>query len=438
MLVSQGPWWWIRVLPPGAVVTMDEYSPVEPATSAETAIARSMAAFWPVPTTNSDGRIRFAIRPMIAAGPYDPGVSTPRSRESPVTPAIPGTPATPATPSVPAIAGLPRVALLDGPTPLQPLPRLSEAVGGHAELWVKREDLGPIPFSGNKVRNLELLLGAALQRGADAIVTSGRRWSNHCRLTAAAGGRLGLDVHLVVSGPPVRRSPNLELIRLFGGTVHQAETDAREEREALVEAVAADLGASGRTVEVIAIGGSGVTGALGQVHAWLEATQQAAALGFRPDVVVLPSASGGTQAGLIVGAGVAGGPMAAAGGTAAAGAPTRVIGVLAARPAAELQPVIEGLITELAAFVGIDAPLDAIELDPSELGRGYGVPTPESEAASRLLARTEGILVDPVYTAKGLAGVIRLVRSGELDGRRVVFWHGGGLPAIFEDLPTRR
>src|SRR6185295_6096824 len=101
-----------------------------------------------------------------------------------------------------------RVALLDGPTPLQSLPRCAAALGGQVEVWIKREDLGPLAFSGDKLRNLEFLLGAALAEGADTAVTSARRWSNHCRLTAAAGARLGLDVHVVVSGPPLP-SPNL-------------------------------------------------------------------------------------------------------------------------------------------------------------------------------------------------------------------------------------
>src|SRR5690349_10514833 len=113
-----------------------------------------------------------------------------------------------------ALPDLPRVAILDGPTPLQPLSRLGAALGGRVDLWIKREDLGPLAFSGNKLRNLEFLLGAALADGADAIVTSGRRWSNHCRLTAAAGSRLGLSVHLVISGPPLH-SPNLQLIELL-------------------------------------------------------------------------------------------------------------------------------------------------------------------------------------------------------------------------------
>src|SRR5688572_5695405 len=279
----------MRVLPPGAVVTVEEYSIVEPAVADEMAIDRSMSVFCPVPTTQSSGLIRFAIRSIIAAagrptghgrGGYAPDVIANRR------------------PPLPEPA---RVALLDGPTPLQPLPRLSEALGNRAELWVKREDVGPIAFSGNKLRNLEFLLGAALAESADAIVTSGRRWSNHCRLTAAAAGLLGLEVHLVISGPRVARSPNLELIELFGGIIHQAETDGRDEREATVNATAADLRARGRKVVVIPVGGSGATGAWGQVLAALEVAEQANALGFATDAIVLPSASGGTQAGLVVG-----------------------------------------------------------------------------------------------------------------------------------------
>ena len=376
-----------------------------------------MSVFCPVPTTQSSGLIRFAIRSIIAAagrptarrrGGYAPGVTAIRR------------------PDLPEPA---RVALLDGPTPLQPMPRLSAALGDHAELWIKREDLGPLAFSGNKLRNLEFLLGAALADNADAIVTSGRRWSNHCRLTAAAGGRLGLEVHLVVSGPPVERSRNLELIELFGGTVHQTETDGRVERETTVEAVAADLRTRGRKVVVIPVGGSGASGAWGQVLAALEVADQASGLGFAPDVIVLPSASGGTQAGLVVGSALAalGSGVNGAGGA-------RVIGVLAARPAVELRPVIERLVEELAALAGIETPTDRIELDSSQLGPGYGVTTPASEEATELLARTEGILVDPVYTAKALAGLFSLVRAGALDGQRAIFWHGGGLPAIFEDL----
>lgn len=329
---------------------------------------------------------------------------------------------------------LPRVRLLDGPTPLQPMARLSAALGGRAELWIKREDAGLIPFSGNKLRNLEFVLAAAIADGSDAIVTSGRRWSNHCRLATVAGTRLGLDVHLVLGGPHVDLSPNVALIELFGGTVHGAVTADRAEREAIVDLVAADLRRQGRRVTVVPVGGSGPIGAWGQVLAAVEVAEQAAVAGFTPDTIVLPSASGGTQAGLVVGSAIF--AAAVAGGTA-----TRVVGMAVARPVEELRPIIEGLVGELAMVAGIDAATRAIdtasrtiELDASPLGPGYGLPTEDASEAAGLLARTEGILVDPVYTAKALAGLIERVRAGSFDGQRVVFWHGGGLPAIFEDL----
>lgn len=314
---------------------------------------------------------------------------------------------------------LPRVRLLDGPTPLQPLRRLTEALGGRVEIWIKREDLGPLAFSGNKLRNLEFLLGAALAEEAEAVVTSGRRWSNHCRLTAAAGARLGLEVHLVISGPPLP-SPNLGLIELLGGTIHQAETDEREERERLVEEVARDLARAGRRVNRIPVGGSTAIGAWGQVLAAFELADQLALASATADAIVLASATGGTQAGLVVGTALGFRPA------------PRVIGVVASQGAAALYEVIAARVRELAAMAGLAPPLDRIELDDRQLGAGYGVATEASRAAAGLLARTEGILVDPVYTAKALAGLIEMARSGELDGQRVVFWHGGGLPALFE------
>jgi D-cysteine desulfhydrase len=217
----------------------------------------------------------------------------------------------------------------------------------------------------------------------------------------------------------VDRSPNVELIELFGGHVHRAVTADRDEREAIVDLVAADLRRQGRRVTVVPVGGSGAIGAWGQVLAAVEVAEQSAAAGFAPDAIVLPSASGGTQAGLLVGS-----PPS-----------TRIVGMAVARPEAELQPIIEGLAGELATMAGIDAPsAGAIELDGSPRGKGYGLPTAAATEAAALLAETEGILVDPVYTAKALAGLVDRVRAGAFDGQRVVFWHGGGLPAIFEDL----
>lgn len=321
----------------------------------------------------------------------------------------------------------PRFALLDGPSSLHLLPRLSASLGGRVEIWIKREDLLPLAFGGNKLRNLEFLVGAALAEGADCLVTSGRRWSNHARLTAAAGTVAGLGVHLVLSGPPTDPpNPGVRLDELLGATVHQAATDQRAEREALVDRVMSELLAAGRRPYLIDVGGSGLPGVLGQVMAAFELVEGSMALGFVPNDVIVPSATGGTQAGLLAG-------------LATAGVATRVFGFAAARRAAELAPRIRELLADLGSLPGLAAvPADRILLHDTELGGGYGVQTEAAADAARLLATTEGILVDPIYTAKALAGLIALSRRGELDGHKVVFWHAGGTPGLFEPLPTSR
>jgi 1-aminocyclopropane-1-carboxylate deaminase/D-cysteine desulfhydrase-like pyridoxal-dependent ACC family enzyme len=317
---------------------------------------------------------------------------------------------------------LPRFALINGPSPFAPLPRLSAALGGRAEVWIKREDLLPLAFGGNKLRNLEPLVGAALAEGADCLVTAGRRWSNHCRLTAAAGAVAGLDVHLVLSGPPTDPpNPGTRLDELLGATVHQAATAERAEREALVAGVTADLRAAGRHPYVIGVGGGGVLGASGQLRAADELLAQAADGSVDVAAVVLPSATGGTQAGLLAGL--------RAGGSAA-----DVVGIAVAHPPAELRPTIETLIAGLGELTGVVVDPTEVELDGDWLGPGYGRPTPAADEACRLLARTEGLFVDPIYTAKGLAGLVGAIRSGRFDGRSVVFWHAGGLPGLFEPL----
>ncbi len=317
---------------------------------------------------------------------------------------------------------LPRYPLLDGPSPLQPAERFADALGGGFELWLKREDLLPLAFGGNKLRNLEFLLGEALGEGADVLVTSGRRWSNHCRLTAAAGARAGLDVQLVLSGPPAPggESANGRIARLLGATVHQLETADRAAREAREAEVVAELRAAGRRPYRIPVGGSSALGAAGQVLAAFELVAQLEAFGGPPDVLILPSATGGTQAGLLVG-------------LRALGQATRVIGVVVARPPGELALAIAATAATLAGMLGVEAPQDAdIALDASQLGGGYGIPTAAADEAAALLGRTEAVLVDPIYTAKALAAVVAMGRSGALAGQRVVFWHAGGTPGLFE------
>lgn len=313
------------------------------------------------------------------------------------------------------MASPPRFPLFEAPSPFHALPRFSAVLGGRVEIWAKREDLLPLAFGGNKLRNLEFLVGAALDEGRDTLVTSGRRWSNHARLTAAAGARAGLAVHLVLSGPRIDPpGPGIRLAQAFGAVVHQLDTADREEREATLERVVAEVAAAGGRPYVIGVGGSGTVGAYGQVLAARELIAQADAVGVAVDRIVLPSATGGTQAGLLVGLA----------GRAA------VTGIVVARSAEELRRVVAATSAELGR--PIDPP--AIELDESQLGDGYGRPTPAAEDASALLARTEALLVDPIYTAKGLAGLVAGVRSGAWDGERVVFWHAGGLPGLFEPL----
>ncbi len=332
----------------------------------------------------------------------------------------------------------PRFPLLGGASPLHPLVRFTDALraggwGDVPEIWIKREDLLPLAFGGNKLRNLEFHVGAALAGGADTLVTSGRRWSNHCRLTAAAGARAGLAVELVLSGPPAPvRGPNERIDELLGATVHVTATGDRAEREATVAAIVERLAEDGRRPYLVPVGGSGAVGVIGQALAGLELAAQLAALGRAADSVVLPTATGGTQAGILVGLRLS-------------GLTTRVLGMAVASPAAELSPTVTRLAREVAALAdpaGADGAFARrdwaaeVEIDDGALGDGYGRRSAAAEEAARLLARTEGIVVDPIYTAKALAGLVAAVRDGRLaDGRSTVFWHAGGTPGVFERLP---
>ena len=334
-------------------------------------------------------------------------------------------------PMHPAITALPRHRLFAEPSPYHRLDRLERALGGRVELWIKREDLLPLAFGGNKLRNLEFLIGEALAEGADTLVTSGRRWSNHCRLTAAAGAHAGLAVHLVLSGPPaealdpVRHSPARSIDELLGARVIQLPTADRGARDATVAAIAGQIRGTGGRPYVIPVGGTGLPGAAGQVLAADELMAQASSAGAMPDVIVLPSATGGTQAGLL--AGLRAGESHAA-----------VLGVLVARTDAELRPHIAATLATLGQLLQRAVAEHEIELDADQLGAGYGVRTSAGDAATELLAQSEGILVDPIYTAKALAALISGARSGRWDGRRVVFWHAGGTPGLFEplDIPS--
>jgi D-cysteine desulfhydrase family pyridoxal phosphate-dependent enzyme len=291
---------------------------------------------------------------------------------------------------------------------------LSDELG--VEVWVKREDCSGLGLGGNKVRKLDFLLGSAAP--GDAVITFGALQSNHARQTAAACARLGLECHLILS-PVVPRhdelyttSGNVLVDRLLGAHLHVTDDPVRT-----FEQVAAAL--EGRTTWVIPAGGSDATGALGYVAAAEEWTRQCREMGVEPTVVVVASSTGGTQAGALVG-------------LKRMSARARVIGVGVYQSPEATCETVASLAAGAAAELGIGPPADtSIEVTGEFLGEGYGIPTPEMVEALALFARTEGLVLDPVYSGKAAAALVSLARRGDLTGERVLFVHTGGAPGLF-------
>ena len=300
-----------------------------------------------------------------------------------------------------------RAPLSTWPTPLEPAPRLAQALGLAADdLLVKRDDLTGLAGGGNKIRKLEYSCGDALASGAEVVVTSGAPQSNHARLTAAAAARLGLAATLVLEGePPADERGNLVLDRLLGADVVWAGAVDADGLAAAVAAEAERLRGQGRRVAVIPFGGSSPLAARGYVDAARELRQQA------PDLrhVVVALGSGGTMAGLVAGLGA-----------------ERVLGVHTGAVQRPAETVLE-----LLAGMGV-RPATPLRVREDQLGAGYADLTPAVAAALRLAARTEGLVLDPTYTGRALAGLVAAVADGSISpGERVVFLHSGGLPGLF-------
>jgi D-cysteine desulfhydrase len=300
------------------------------------------------------------------------------------------------------------------PTPVQPMDRLGAALGLPAErLWVKRDDLTGLAGGGNKVRKLEHLCADALAQGCDLLVTGGGEQSNHVRMTAAAANRLGLDCTIVLAGDAVPvPTGNIVIDHLLAPEIVWAGPIGYYALERRMEEEADRHRAAGRRPYLIPVGGASPIGELGYVVAALELREQL------PDVslVVTGDGSGGTHAGLAAGL----------------GSLDMVLGVDAGtRP--DLDEVIPAKAMEAAALAGIDPPGGAVIVDHDRFGAGYGAPTDACREALDLAARLEGLILDPVYTGKALAGLVAAVREGRVpsDGR-LVFLHTGGLPALFE------
>jgi D-cysteine desulfhydrase family pyridoxal phosphate-dependent enzyme len=320
-----------------------------------------------------------------------------------------------------SLASIPRIDLGHGPTPLERLERLSAHLG--VEVWIKRDDCTGLAFGGNKVRKLEYLLAAAIREGHDTVVTVGGVQSNHARQTAAAAARLGLACELVLPRVVAGRAGayeetgNVLLDRLLGARVHiVADPEAAAAR---VAEILARVAAGGGSAAFFPAGGSTATGALGYVRAGLELAEQAQTHGLTFDRVVLAVSTAGTLAGLVTG-------------LALAAPATAVTGIAVSGPAQSAVAAAESLGAEAAARIGAAFPRTGFEVRDGYLGDGYGIATAAMEEAVSTCARLEGLLLDPVYTGKAMAGLFDLARRGEIArGRPALFWHTGGTPALF-------
>ncbi|MFQ5856413.1 MAG: D-cysteine desulfhydrase family protein [Anaerolineae bacterium] len=319
------------------------------------------------------------------------------------------------------LSELPRVLLGTLPTPLDEAPRLSQALGG-LRVLLKRDDLTGFALGGNKVRKLEYLLAKALDQNADVVVTGAGLQSNHLRTTAAGARKLGLDAVLVMHGdPPAEVQGNYLLDRLAGAEIIFTGDDDRSSVDRALEEVADDLRRRGRRPYVIPRGGASPLGSVGYVACALEMEMQLVAQGERADHLVCATGACGTQAGLWLGA-------------TWLQAPYRIWGISVSRPREECLARVRSLATATAELLELAPPPPSAAPTVLEdyLGPGYGIVTPEAVEAIRLLARTEGVFLDPVYTGKAVAGLVDLVRQGEISrDETVVFLHTGGAPGLF-------
>jgi D-cysteine desulfhydrase len=326
------------------------------------------------------------------------------------------------------LARFPRRRYTPHATAIEPMPHLSAALGG-ARLFIKRDDQLGLTAGGNKTRKLEFLVADALAQGADTLITVGAVQSNHCRLTLAAAVREGLKCRLVLeqrvagSYDPAASGNNF-LFDLLG--VEQVKVvNLGDDLAAAMAEVEAELAAEGRRGYIIPGGGSNPLGALGYVSCAEEILQQTFDMGMKLDRIVVASGSAGTHAGIV--AGLVGN---------SAGIP--VTGINVRRGRAEQEANVFKLAVETAAFAGVvpEIARDTIVCRDEWVGPGYSLPTPEMIEAVRLFATTEGVLLDPVYTGKAAAGLIGLVRAGEIArDETVLFVHTGGAPALYAYQP---
>lgn len=332
------------------------------------------------------------------------------------------------------LARFPRIRLGHFPTPLEPMEALTRHLGG-PRLWIKRDDCTGLSTGGNKTRKLEYLCAEAIALKADVLITQGATQSNHARQTAAAAAKLGLACHILLedrtgyADAAYTQSGNVLLDKLHGAQVSRRPGGA--DMAAEMEALAADLSARGHTPYVIPGGGSNPVGALGYANAALELLNQAAEIGLRIDHVVHATGSAGTQAGLVAG-------------LVALNSGIPVLGIGVRAPRGKQEANVLALAQRTVAHMGLPGLVrpEHVVANCDYVGQGYGIPTQGMVEAVKLVAEKEGILLDPVYSGKGMAGLIDLVAKGHFKpGANVVFIHTGGAVGLFGypdafDLPA--
>lgn len=321
-------------------------------------------------------------------------------------------------------ARLARVSLGQFPTALEAAPRLSAEMS-FPPVWIKREDQSGLALGGNKPRQLEFLMAAALAEGAQAVITTAAAQSNFCRATAAAGARLGMRVGLLLRGTGQEAvQGNLLLDRVFGAEIRFIPTqDPYDPRvPGWIDAFVNDFRRQGLQTHVLHLPGrTGTLGAAAMVCTGEEMARQFAEQGIAPQAVFLAAGSGLTVAGLVLA-------------FKALGLATRVVGVSVQKPAAFMVPLIVERANAAAELLGLATRVDAadFDFDDSHIGPAYGVPTPASVAAIQFAGRSEGLVLDPVYSGKAFAGMLAQLRAGRRPGPApVVFFHSGGAPGLF-------
>ncbi|MGY8868813.1 MAG: D-cysteine desulfhydrase family protein [Pseudomonadales bacterium] len=317
----------------------------------------------------------------------------------------------------------PRMVISHGPTPLEAMPRLSQALG--CNLFIKRDDCTGLAGGGNKTRKLEYLLAAAREAGADTLITIGGLQSNHARQTAAAAAKFGFACELVledVEGTPKQdyyNNGNVLLDKLFGATIHAVADGV--DSVAFADQLMARLIDAGKKPYLIPVGGSNEVGSLGYVRCANEILAQIVEQDIVVDQIVLASGSAGTQAGLLAG-------------LIAAGADIPVLGIAVSRDTQAQQELVHALLEKTLQHMGLDPALanGRVVADGGYYGEGYGITTPATIEAVKMCAEQEGVLLDPVYTGKGMAGLVDKCRTGVFSAKQnVLFLHTGGSQGLF-------